>query len=93
MSDALRDFAQRRRDAATTLDTLASKVAAVDESHATRLASLAERTRDGVFRVVLLGCFSSGKKRIIEETQPEEHATVRANRAIDTSLTNQILHS
>ncbi len=60
--DAFR--AQQHRIAAA-IDTLSYATGPLHAPHAEHLADLADRTRNGTFRVVLLGCFSSGKSTLL----------------------------
>ncbi len=60
--DAFR--AQQHRIAAA-IDTLSAATEPLHAPHAEHLTDLAERTRNGTFRVVLLGCFSSGKSTLL----------------------------
>lgn len=95
MTQTLDEFVRRRDRGADLLDTLA---AAVDStgiapegpaSAARYLRATAERTRQGRFVVLLLGCFSSGKSTLLNALLGQPVLPVKVNpcTAILTELT------
>lgn len=63
--DDLHRYEATKQRLADALDALSLELGPVDDAMAARLTQLAERTRDNTFRVVLLGCFSSGKSTLL----------------------------
>lgn len=77
--DALSTFRARQGALADAIYDLAPVVSNVDPEQGQRLFDLAERTRDGTFHVVLLGCFSSGKSTLLNALLGQPVMPVKVN--------------
>lgn len=78
----LQRFAARRRQAAEVLSALSSAAAQVGPATERFVAPLqrgAERTRDGEFVVLLIGCFSSGKSSLLNALLGQPVLPVKVN--------------